>query len=62
MPEVHQGGCFNYVMKEDTREAGPWSDTDSNLAERPPLTRQLRAFLEMTKRPWQASYARLSPR
>lgn len=41
---------FDYVMKQDTRIEGPWADTD---AERPPLTRQLRSFLEFSLYPWQ---------
>lgn len=43
--------AFNYVMKNDTRIAGPWADTD---AERPPMTRQLTSFMQNELYPWQA--------
>ena len=45
------GKTFGYVMKEDTRLEGPWTSED---AVRPPLTRQLRAFVQLELRPWQA--------
>jgi len=48
---VHQGQNFNYVMKADTREEGPW--TDSTYEDPPVLTRQLRSFMEMELRSWQ---------
>lgn len=48
---VHEGQQFNYVMKADTRVAGPWSDQTHE--EPPPLTRQLIKFREQTPRPWQ---------
>lgn len=44
------GDAAFYVMKADTRIEGPWKDTD---AERPTLTRQLKAFKLLTLRPWQ---------
>lgn len=42
---------FQYCMKADSRVAGPWDDRD--YEEPPPLTRQLRNFLNFTRRPWQ---------
>lgn len=42
---------FSYVMKADTRMDGPWRDGE--VRERPPLTRQLRNFLEFDPYPWQ---------
>lgn len=47
---THEGARFNYVMKADTRVAGPWKDDDE---EPPKLTRQLRAFMEQEKYEWQ---------
>lgn len=41
---------FSYVMKADTRVAGPWKDEDP---EPPKLTRQLKDFLTKDKYPWQ---------
>jgi len=49
--EVHMKGDFNYVMKEDTRVEGPWSDAE--WMEPPPLTRQLKEFMEMDQYKWQ---------
>lgn len=50
---VHPGPkMFCYVMKEDTRIDGPWDDT-SLIQEKPPLTRQLRNFMEHDFYPWQ---------
>jgi len=37
---------FNYQMKDTTRVSGPWKDTD--YVEPPPLTWQLRRFMELT--------------
>lgn len=55
---VHSGNSFNYVMKDDTRTEGPWTDQDEELVDPPPLTRQLRAFLDKKATtglyPWQA--------
>lgn len=55
--EVHLGQIFNYVMKEDTRIEGPWTDDD--YEEPPPLTRQLKVFHELQEAgclyPWQTS-------
>ena len=48
---VHEGHNFNYVMKFDTRVDGPWTDMD--YSEPPPLTRQLKTFLDQEMRPWQ---------
>lgn len=48
---VHEGQNFNYVMKADTRVAGPWSDKE--YEEPPVLTRQLKTFNEQEMRPWQ---------
>lgn len=44
------GKTFGYVMKADTRISGPWTSMD---VERPPLTRQLQAFVQYELRPWQ---------
>lgn len=41
---------FDYVMKADTRIEGPWKDDD---VVRPPMTRQLKAFVKLPLRPWQ---------
>lgn len=48
---VHDGQNFNYVMKADTRVEGPW--IDSEYVEPPVLTRQLVAFQDKDKYPWQ---------
>lgn len=48
---VHDGNTFNYVMKEDTRIDGPWTDQDCE--EPPQLTRQLRTFMGHNKYPYQ---------
>ena len=50
---VHNARNFNYVMKLETRLAGPWKDEEFNLEEMPVLTRQLVEFQEMPLRPWQ---------
>lgn len=42
-------GDFFYVMKEDTRIAGPWKDTDEIKV----LTQQLKIFLTYALRPFQ---------
>lgn len=47
--EVHSKGTFNYVLKADTRTRGPWTDQNKPIV----LTRQLKAFLQLTLRPWQ---------
>lgn len=52
---VHSSRNFNYVMKLDGRIAGPWSDKHFVRAEAPPMTRQLKAFLEAPLRPWQVA-------
>lgn len=41
---MHDGQNFNYVMKEDTRIDGPWTDKD--YEEPPPMTWQLNHFIE----------------
>lgn len=43
---VHQNNSFNYCMKADTRVSGPWKDSDQEFEDPPPLTRQLRDFLD----------------
>ena len=48
---THDGSSFNYVMKADTRADGPWSD--EVYQEPPPLTRQLRNFMQHEHFPWQ---------
>lgn len=48
---VHTNNNFNYMMKDDTRLEGPWSDQD--YEEPPVLTRQLQNFLTKTLYPWQ---------
>jgi len=50
---IHPGPKqFNYTCKEDTRLEGPWDDT-SLVQDKPPLTRQLRNFMEHEFYPWQ---------
>jgi len=46
--EFHTGEAF-YCMKEDTREAGPWKDTD----EKKVMTKQLKEFMSFTMYPYQ---------
>lgn len=53
---VHVGQNFNYVMKEDTKIDGPWSDMDYEKP--PPLTRQLKTFMQQEMRPWQRDVLR----
>lgn len=48
---VHHGSDFNYVLKWDTREDGPWTDQDVAV-EKPPLTRQLADFYARGPLPW----------
>lgn len=55
--KVHEGQTFNYVMKADTRVEGPWSDED--YEEPPPLTRQLKYFLDQKLRKWQELLAEM---
>ncbi|AXQ66345.1 MAG: replication associated protein [Cressdnaviricota sp.] len=53
--EVHNSGQqFNYVMKVQTRLAGPWTDKDS-IKDPPVLTTQLKNFLQKDPYPWQVS-------
>jgi len=50
---IHPGPkAFSYVMKEDSRQDGPWDDT-SLIQEKPQLTRQLRNFMEHEFYGWQ---------
>lgn len=48
---VSKSNQFDYVMKADTCIEGPWIDTE--YEDPPPLTRQLKDFLELPLRPWQ---------
>jgi len=48
--EFRSGEAF-YMLKEDTRIAGPWTDKDEVV----PLTAQMKIFNEFTLRPYQAS-------
>lgn len=50
-------GDMFYVMKEDTRLSGPWSDKD--FEDPPVLTRQLMMFLDQPMRPWQQEVVEL---
>lgn len=43
---------FNYVMKEQSRLEGPWTDKDQQ-EEPPKMTRQLEHFMEKELYPWQ---------
>lgn len=47
--EFLKGEAF-YMMKEDTRIAGPWTDKDEVI----PLTAQMKIFNSLTLRPYQA--------
>ena len=47
--EVHNGNNFNYVMKEDTKIAGPWKDDDTEKI----MTKQLKEFLKYDLRSYQ---------
>ena len=51
--DVHNSKNFNYVMKVDTRVAGPWKDEEFDLKEMPILTRQLAKFQTLQLRRWQ---------
>lgn len=48
---------FVYVMKEQTRVEGPFTDQD--YEEPPVLTRQLRTFMEYDQHPWQKDVTKL---
>ena len=51
--DVHDSARhFNYVMKEQTKIEGPWSEKDLDK-EPPKMTRQLQTFLENDLYPWQ---------
>lgn len=53
--QVHNAGHqFNYVMKVQTRVAGPWTDKDS-IQDPPVLTTQLKNFLKKDPYPWQVA-------
>jgi len=47
---------FSYVMKQDTRIAGPWSDTDPKPMR---VARQVTDFRQKPMYPWQASVVEL---
>lgn len=51
--KVHHGNNFNYVMKEDSRVAGPWTDQDEEFEDPPVMTKQLEHFLSLPRRGWQ---------
>lgn len=44
-----QKGDFSYAMKTDTREEGPWSDSNGPKK----MTRQLKEFMDHQMYPWQ---------
>lgn len=46
--------AFQYVMKADTREDGPWKDSDPPP---PPLTKQIEKIVELY--PWQKTVVRM---
>lgn len=48
---VHATRNFNYVLKEDSKSAGPWTEAD--FVDPPVMTRQLRDFKKLELRPWQ---------
>jgi len=48
---IHKANNFSYCMKIDSRVEGPWTDKDE-IPARPPLTRQLREFLDIGPMPW----------
>lgn len=48
-----KGNQFDYVMKAQTRVAGPWTDKDADLRPPPVLTSQLKNFLDHELYPWQ---------
>ena len=50
---VHEHNQFNYVMKAQTRVAGPWTDKDENLRPPPIMTDQLLNFLKQDRYSWQ---------
>lgn len=50
-----QKGSFQYVMKADTRVAGPWTDSTPIKT----MTDQLQQFLEFEMRPWQKDIVQL---
>jgi len=47
---------FSYVMKEDTKLEGPWTDED----EEPVLTTQLKKFMAVERYPWQKKIEELA--
>jgi hypothetical protein len=55
---THEGSNFSYVMKEDTRVDGPWTDKD--FEDPPLLTRQLREFNGYELYPWQADLKKMT--
>lgn len=56
-PEYHTGEAF-YCMKEDTREDGPWKDTD----EKKFMTKQLKEFNEYSLYPYQVYLKNIATR
>lgn len=54
-PEHFKGDAF-YMMKEDTRLLGPWTDKDEVI----PLTAQMKIFNKFTLRPYQAKLKEMS--
>lgn len=57
---VAKGNQFDYVMKAQTRVAGPWTDKDADLRPPPVLTSQLRTFFAHTPYPWQDAVYQLA--
>ena len=51
--QVALSGNVNYVLKEETRIEGPWNHDDFDLRFAPVMTRQLRAFMGLTLKPYQ---------
>lgn len=56
--EEYRTKSFCYVMKEDTRIDGPWTDKDEVKI----LTKQLKIFMEYQKRPYQDSLKKMATR
>jgi len=50
---TNTGNQFNYVMKDQTRVAGPWTDKDPELRPPPVMTKQLENFLQLDPYDWQ---------
>jgi len=56
--EVYKDKEFNYVMKADTREAGPWSSKEEATRKR--NTTQNKLFESRVKYPWQESLIKMA--